>query len=254
MRDEVAAAGRMWGGADYERIAQRFAPIHDELVARLAPSPGERWLDVGTGTGEVALRAARAGADVTAIDISEELLEQARAKEGATGVRWELGDAQSLRFDDSAFDVVVSCFAVIFAEQHAAAPELGRVCRSGGRLGLTAWRPNEGLHAIYEQFSPSDEPDPAERWGEEARLEELLGSVFELELEERVWHLKVESPEAAWELMTEAAPPVKKLVSTLEPERVAKFREAMLDRWAGLRTREGVDDARTFLLVIGRRR
>src|SRR5918911_5325260 len=134
----------MWGGADYERIAQRFAPIHDELVARLAPSPGERWLDVGTGTGEVALRAARAGAEVTAIDISDELLDQARAKEGATSVRWELGDAQSLRFDDSAFDVVVSCFAVIFADQKAAAPELGRVCRSGGGGGAPAPGADEG--------------------------------------------------------------------------------------------------------------
>jgi SAM-dependent methyltransferase len=244
----------MWGGADYERIAQRFAPIHDELVARLVPASGERWLDVGTGTGEVALRAARAGADVTAIDISEELLEQARAKEGADHVRWEVGDAQALRFGDSAFDVVVSCFAVIFADQDTAAPELGRVCRSGGRLGLTAWRPNEGLHALYEHFSPSDEPDPAERWGEEARLEELLGPAFELEIEERVWHLKVESPEAAWELMTEGAPPVKNLVATLDPERLAEFRAAMLDRWAGLRTADGVDDVREFLLVIGRRR
>jgi SAM-dependent methyltransferase len=244
----------MWGGADYERIAQRFASIHDELVGRLAPAPGERWLDVGTGTGEVALRAARAGADVTAIDISEELLEQARAKEDAEHVRWELGDAQALRFDNSSFDVVVSCFAVIFANQEAAASELGRVCRTGGRLGLTAWRPNEGLHALYERFSPSDEPDTVERWGEEARLEELLGSTFELEVEERVWHLKVESPEAAWELMTEAAPPVKNLLSTLDPERLAEFHEAMLNRWASLRNPEGVDDPREFLLVVGRRR
>src|SRR5918912_2631100 len=128
----------MWGGADYERIAQRFAPVHDELVARLVPAPGERWLDVGTGTGEVALRAARGGAEVTAIDISNELLELARAKEDAERVSWELGDAQSLRFDDGAFDVVVSSFAVIFApDQEAAAHELGRVCRRGGRLGLT---------------------------------------------------------------------------------------------------------------------
>src|SRR5205085_6894613 len=92
--ESAAAAGRMWGGADYERVAQAFLPVHDELIARLQPRPGERWLDVGTGTGEIALRAARAGADVTAVDISSELLELARAKPDAERVRWQLGDAQ----------------------------------------------------------------------------------------------------------------------------------------------------------------
>jgi ubiquinone/menaquinone biosynthesis C-methylase UbiE len=245
----------MWGGADYERIAQRFAPVHDELVGRVEPAAGERWLDVGTGTGEVALRAARAGADVTAVDISEELLELARAKDDAEKVRWELGDAQALRFDNGAFDVVASCFAVIFApDQGAAAAELGRVCRSGGRLALTTWRPHQGLHAIYERFAPSDEPYTADEWGEEARVQELLGPTFELEFEERVFHLTTESPEAAWELMTEGAPPVKAMVSMLEPAKRAEFRQAMLARWEGLRTANGVDDPRAFLLVTGQRR
>src|SRR4029453_6874690 len=75
LREQVAAAGRMWGGADYDRVARQVAPIHDELAARLEPSPSRRWLDIGTGTGEVALRAAQAGAEVTAVDISESLLD-----------------------------------------------------------------------------------------------------------------------------------------------------------------------------------
>jgi ubiquinone/menaquinone biosynthesis C-methylase UbiE len=245
----------MWGDADYDRVALQFAPIHDELVARLEPTPGERWLDVGTGTGEVALRAARAGAEVTAVDISENLLAAARDKPDADRVAWELGDAQALRFEDAGFDVVVSCFAVIFApDQEAAAAELKRVCKPGGRLGLTSWRPEDGPHAIYQRFVPSDSVAVADQWGEEAHVHQLLGDAFELEIDEGVWHLTAESPEAAWTLMSEGAPPVKALLGKLEPAEAAGFRAAMLERWAGFQTEGRIDEPRRYLLVTGRRR
>jgi ubiquinone/menaquinone biosynthesis C-methylase UbiE len=246
----------MWGGADYDRVARQFAPIHDELVARLDPSSGERWLDVGTGTGEVALRAAQAGAEVTAVDISEGLLDIARGKPGADRVTWELGDAQALRFEDANFDVVVSCFAVIFApDQEAAVGELERVCKPGGRLGLTSWRPEDGPHAIYQRFVPSDSVAVADQWGEEAHVYELLEGAFELEIDEGVWHLRADSPEAAWTLMSEGAPPVKALLGKLDPAEVGEFRAAMLERWAGFQTQGGgVDEPRRYLVVTGRRR
>src|SRR5262249_24727610 len=255
LSDPVAAAGRMWGDADYDRVALQFAPIHDDLVARLDPSPGERWLDVGTGTGEVALRAARAGADVPAVDISENLLAAARGKLDAERVAWELGDAQALRFEDAGFDVVVSCFAVIFApDQEAAAAELARVSKPGGRLGITCWRPEDGPHAIYQRFVPSDSGAVADRWGDEGHVYELLGDAFELETDEGVWHLTAESPEAAWTLMSEGAPPVKALLGKLEPAEAAEFRAAMLERWAGFQTDGRIDEPRRYLLVTGRRR
>ena len=246
----------MWGDADYDRVARQFAPIHDELVARLEPSSGDRWLDLGTGTGEVALRAAQAGAEVTAVDISERLLDIARGKPGADRVRWELGDAQALRFEDASFDVVVSCFAVIFApDQNAATAELARVCKPAGRLGLTSWRPEDGPHAIYERFVPSDSIAGADQWGEEAHVHGLLDGAFELEIDERVWHMTADSPEAAWTLMSEGAPPVKALLARLEPAEAAEFRAAMLERWAGFQTDGGrVEEPRRYLLVTGRRR
>jgi ubiquinone/menaquinone biosynthesis C-methylase UbiE len=245
----------MWGAGDYERVAQRFAEIHDELVSRLEPAQGVRWLDVATGTGEVALRAARAGAAVVGIDISERMLEQARAKQDAGAIEWRLGDAQALELPDASFDVVSSCFGVIFApDQKAVASELGRVCGRGGRLGLACWRPNQGLHAIYERFSPSEAVAAPETWGDEAHVAELLEETFELEFEERVWHLTGATPEAVWEFMSEGAPPVKALLETLEQERLAEFRAAMLDYWRGYETAGGVDEPRRFLFVLGRRR
>jgi ubiquinone/menaquinone biosynthesis C-methylase UbiE len=70
----------VWSVGSYERIAARFAPVQDHLTTLLAPRPDERVLDVATGTGEVAIRAARSGATVTAIDIAEPMLEKARRR------------------------------------------------------------------------------------------------------------------------------------------------------------------------------
>ena len=102
------STAELWSGGRYELVAARFAEIHDALVEGLAPRAGEHWLDVATGTGEVALRAAHAGAEVTGLDIAPRLLEQARSQ--SSDVQWVEGDAQSLPFADGAFDVVSSSF------------------------------------------------------------------------------------------------------------------------------------------------
>jgi SAM-dependent methyltransferase len=248
----MSSAAELWSGGNYELVAPRFAEIHDELVESLSPQPGERWLDVATGTGEVAARAARAGADVVGLDIAPRLLEQARSK--SAEVEWVEGDAQALPFADGAFDVVSSSFGVIFAPDHeTVAEELARVCR--GRLGLTVWRPNEGPHAIYAAFAGEEPTGPsADDWGREERLDELLGGAFELEYRERVWWLEAESPEQVWELMSIGAPLLKALVDALEPERRAAFREAMVEYWSRFQSADGVREPRHYLLVLGRRR
>jgi SAM-dependent methyltransferase len=246
------SSAELWSGGQYELVAARFAEIHDALVESLAPRAGERWLDVATGTGEVALRAARTGADVTGLDIAPRLLEQARAK--SSEVEWVEGDAQALPFADGAFDVVSSSFGLIFApEQELVAGEVARVCR--GRLGLTVWRPNEGPHAIYAAFSGDQPAWPSpDDWGREERLRELLGEAFELQLQERVWWLEGDSPEDVWELMSTGAPPVKALLDSLEPDRRAEFRAAMLEYWTQFQTPDGVREPRHYLLVQGVRR
>jgi SAM-dependent methyltransferase len=246
------SSAELWNGGQYELVAARFAEIHDALVEALAPRAGERWLDVATGTGEVALRAAGAGADVTGLDIAPRLLEQGRSR--SSDVEWVEADAQALPFADGAFDVVSSSFGLIFApDQEAAAGEVARVCR--GRLGLTVWRPNEGPHAIYAAFTGEQPAWPSpDDWGREERLQELLGGAFELEVEERVWWLEGESPEDVMELMSNGAPPVRALLDSLDPDRATAFRAAMLEYWSQFQTPEGVREPRRYLLVLGERR
>ena len=249
----MSSAADLWSGGEYELVAGRFAQIHDELVRRLAPAHGELWLDVATGTGEVAVRAAGAGAMVTGLDIAPRLLEQARAR--SSEVEWVEGDAERLPFEDASFDVVSSAFGVIFAPgQKTAAAELARVCR--GRLGLTAWRPNSGPHTVYAAFRGDDplEGSPDE-WGREEHVQELIGDDFELEFEEQVWLLEGETPESLWELMSVGAPPLKAFYDALEPGRREEFREAMLEHWKQFRTDEGIiSEPRPYLLITGRRR
>src|SRR5262249_51540094 len=86
----TGSAADFWSGWSYERIAETYAPIHDRVVSALAIEPGTRVLDVACGTGGVALRAARAGADVIGIDISADQLAKARhaADEEGLSVRF----------------------------------------------------------------------------------------------------------------------------------------------------------------------
>jgi ubiquinone/menaquinone biosynthesis C-methylase UbiE len=248
----------MWGSADYERVSDLLAGIQDELVSRLAPEPGERWLDVATGTGAVALRAARAGAEVTGLDISERLLEQARAKAGREGleIAFELGDAQRLRHDDGSFDVASSSFGVIFAPDAArAARELGRVVRPGGRVGLATWCPNEAVARISAQFRRKLPAADMELWGEREHVRELLGDAFELHISVGTFRYEARSPEELWELAASATPPTKAFLATLDDRSRSEYRAAMLEHWARFRTDDGgVSEPRDYLLVLGTRR
>jgi ubiquinone/menaquinone biosynthesis C-methylase UbiE len=249
----------VWSMGTYERFAARLAPVQDQLIGLLNPSPGERFLDLATGTGEVALRAAQTGADVTAIDIAEPMLEKARRRAGEAGaeIRFDLGDIEYLPYDDECFDVVSSNFGLIFAPDHAnVASELARVVCPGGRVGFTAWKPNPKLGELYRRFT--DEPIEGREvyeWGREDHVEDMLGEDFELEFEDGTLWLEAESGEEIWELFSQSAPPVIALVQRLDEQRAGEFHRAFVDLYDSYRGPDGgVRAPRRYLLVLGRRK
>ena len=240
-----------WSGASYERIAETFAPIHDRVVGSLAIEPGTRVVDVACGTGGVALRAARAGADVVGIDISADQLAKARTAADEEGLAIELdeGDCQELPYGDAGFDAVASAFGAIFAPDHErAAGELARVCRPGGRLALTAW-PKDEWSEVNERAGRVFPPGPDARdWAEEAHVRALLGDSFDLELLRGEWRIEADSGEELWELASTSMPPLRSWLAEQDDEVRAYAQRVYLEYLApGVLRRE-------YVLVVGTRR
>lgn len=174
----------MWASGDYPVMVETFLlPLGPRLVQACGIGPGMRVLDVAAGTGNAALRAAAAGAEVVASDLTPRLLEAGRKRAEAEGLalQWQEADAEHLPFENASFDVVMSSIGVMFAPHHqAAADELVRVCRPGGTLGLLSWTPEGMIGDLFRTMGPFAPPpppgaQPPPLWGSEEHLTELFG-------------------------------------------------------------------------------
>jgi SAM-dependent methyltransferase len=251
LRRVSGAASDVWSGASYERLAETFGPIHDRVFEVLGIGPRMRVLDLACGTGGVALRAARVGADVVGIDISADQLAKARSAADAEGleIRFDEGDAEQLPYVDGEFDAVASAFGVVFAPDHRrAANELARVCRSGGRLALTAWQ-EDAWSNLHEKAGRTFAPESdAREWSQEDHARELLGDAFELEFQTGTWRVEAESGDALWEFVSSSMPPLRSWLAAADPaarERAERVYREFLE--PGFFERE-------YRLVVGTRR
>jgi ubiquinone/menaquinone biosynthesis C-methylase UbiE len=140
---------RRFGGPIGELIAATQARIVSEMAG---PAFGQRILDVGTGTGRAALMFARAGAVVTAIDASEEMLDVARQRAAEQQLQMSLlrGDAHELRFLDRSFDVAVSLRVLMHAPDWVRC--LGELCRVADRLVIFDY-PSASSLALLESIA-----------------------------------------------------------------------------------------------------
>jgi SAM-dependent methyltransferase len=195
----------MWSTGDYPDIARTIEEVAAAVVERVGAEPGERLLDVATGSGNVAIPAAMAGASVTGLDLTPQLLQAARRRAADAGVEvsWIEGDAEDLPFEDDSFDRVTSCFGVMFAPRHErAAQELSRVARPGATIVFTAWTP-EGLNGqmfkTVGSYMPQPPPElkPPLMWGTEDHVRSLFGATgAELMFERRTVAFEHDSPES----------------------------------------------------------
>jgi SAM-dependent methyltransferase len=250
---------QIWGSAPWERVAETLTGLHDDLLGRLGPRAGERWLDLATGTGAVAIRAARAGTVVTGIDLAPALIATAKRMAAAEGltIRFDVGDVEDLPYEDEAFDVVSSAVGIIFAPDHdGVARELARVCRPGGRLGVVSWRPDPEYEQVFQPFREPREPgagDP-EDWGREHYVTRLLGDAFDLEFAEGEVRIRGESGEAIWRLMVSSAGPLKAIAQSLDDERREELHRAYVAYYERYRLRGGISAPSAYLVILGDRR
>lgn len=217
----------MWSVGDYPQIATTILSAADALVEQCGAQPGERLLDVATGSGNVALAAARLGAEVTGLDLTPQLLVEARrrAEEAGVEVEWLEGDAEALPFEDASFDRVTSCFGVMFAPRHElAARELVRVARPGATVTVTAWTP-EGVNGqmvkTVSSYLPTPPPEalPPMLWGDEDHVRSLFAdSDAVLSFQRRTVTFTHDSPESWLEYNSRILGPTILAKAALEPQ------------------------------------
>ena len=248
----------MWGTGPYQRITETLTDIHELVVERLAPESGDRWLDLACGTGAVAERAAAAGANVTGLDLAPVLIETAneRATELGLEIDYVVGDAELLELPDASLDKVSSTCGLMLAPDHeAVARELARVTAPAGRIALANWRPEGGLGRMFKMmapYQPAPPPSSPFDWGDEARVRELLGESFELEIEEHVSTLRMPSGDAHWELFSTSYGPTKILADSLGDRR-EELRRDWVDFFETNYGENGeIAHTREYLLVLGR--
>lgn len=178
------AARKTWSEGEYLALSRFLPPASAHLVARAQVTAHDKVLDVACGTGVTAITAARTGAAVTGLDLTPDLLavaEDEAALAEVQGIRWHEGDAESMPFTDDAFDVVLSSFGHMFTpDPAAAARELVRVAKPGGRIAFATWPPESAVGQIFKAIGamvpPPPGASPPPQWGVEETVKERLGT------------------------------------------------------------------------------
>ncbi len=262
-----ARARSIWNspGGGYEAISRSIADAIEHAVERLQPRAAERVLDLCTGTGWASRVIAQRfpGVHVIGADIAERMLDFARsaAMMQLLPIEYRHADAESLPFADRGLDAVISTFGVMFVgKPEAAAAELARVVKPGGRIVLATWKPDSNvshLFGVMKKFMPPPpQPPPPSPfdWGRASRIEELLGASFDLQFEEGTNHFRYGSGEQAWNLWANHYGPTMALAKSLDDAQREELKLEMIAWHESFASSLGYEQPRTYLVTRGIRR
>jgi ubiquinone/menaquinone biosynthesis C-methylase UbiE len=193
----------MWSAGDYAAVGTTLQIVGENLAEAMDLRPDMRVLDVAAGNGNATLAAARRYCNVVSTDYVTTWLKagMARAEAERLTVAFREADAEDLPFEAGSFDAVMSTFGVMFsANQEAAAGELLRVCRGGGRIGMANWTPTGFIGDVFRTIGVHVPPPAGVRsplqWGTNERLEELFSKgASRIEINKRTFTFRQRSPE-----------------------------------------------------------
>lgn len=176
-----------WEAGDFAEVAKHIETVAEHFVDRLDIQSGVKVLDVACGSGNLAVVAAAKGADVTGIDLADNLVESAKKRAETLGldIKFEQGDAEALPYDDNTFDVVMTMFGAMFAPRpEIVASELIRVCKPGGRIAMANWTPEGFAGQMFKlsgKYLPPPPMPPPVLWGVPEEVAKRFGdSISEL--------------------------------------------------------------------------
>jgi SAM-dependent methyltransferase len=223
------------GWAHFEPLEMQTTCPAARLVRHARIHAGQRVLDVACGTGVVALTAARAGARVTGLDLTPELIARARqnSKIAEVEIDWHEGDAEKLPFADGNFDVVVSQYGHMFAPRpEVAIGEMLRVLKPGGSIAFSTWPPELFIGRMFiliSRYAPAPPPgvSPPVQWGDPHIVRERLGNaVKDIVFDRATMLVPALSPQHQRVLLERTAGPAIKVVESLaaDPSKLAAFR------------------------------
>ncbi len=252
-----------WMTGDYDLFSRYMETDAHLFFRRIGIGAGDRVLDVACGAGQLALIAARAGAEVTGCDIATNWVERAQARAKAEGLKvtFEEGDAEALPYADASFDVVASLLGAMFAPRpEVVAAELTRVCRPGGKIAMANWTAEGFVGRMFKTISkhiaPSGMPAPA-LWGDEATVRERLkDGIVDVKCTPRFYQFEYPfSPEKVMEFFRETYGPMARAFATLNAEGQEALSQELVELWKSYNRAEGgrtlVDAA--YLEVIATR-
>jgi ubiquinone/menaquinone biosynthesis C-methylase UbiE len=225
-----------WATGDFSRLAVKIILVSEQLCEAVDLHPGQKVLDVATGSGNTALAAARREADVTGVDYVEALVEQGRLRANTERLKitFQVGDAEDLRFPDASFDVVLSTFGAMFAPyQEKTAQELLRVCRPGGKIGMTNWTPDSVIGEMFKVISryvpPPPNLKPPTLWGTEVGLRELFGNkISSLQITKRTFMFRFRSAEQWLDFHRTYFGPIMKVYEILDKDKQQRLSQDLL--------------------------
>lgn len=225
-----------WSTGNYAVVGTTVQIVGETLCEALDLRSGSSVLDVAAGNGNASLAAARRWCDVTSTDYVASLLESGRVRSLAEGhsIRFREADAEQLPFADASFDVVVSTFGVMFTpNQEQAASELLRVCKPGGKIGLTNWTPDSFIGQVFRTIGrylpPAQGLKSPALWGTRVRIEELFGhGARRISTASRQFTFRYQSPAHWIEVFRSYYGPMNKTYAALNAESQAAFTQDLL--------------------------
>ncbi|MDM7922250.1 MAG: class I SAM-dependent methyltransferase [Pyrinomonadaceae bacterium] len=228
-----------WSAGDFSKVAEHIKTAAEAFVDRLDIKPGMKVLDVACGSGNLAVLAAREGAEVSGVDIAPNLIEAARKRAYRNGLEVDFteGDAEAMPYDDGSFDVVMTMFGAMFCPRpDVTASELLRVAKPGGTIAMANWTPTGFAGQMFKlstKYLPPPDMPPPVQWGRPEIVAERFGDRVEnLTMTTRIADMIFDfEPAAVVEFFATYFGPTVMALKAMPPESREPFLQDMEEMW-----------------------